>query len=68
MKNWILTNREKQVFDLLILNKSTTEIADALGISVKTVRNHVSNVMQKLGVKGRAQAIVELIRLNEIKL
>ncbi len=68
MKNWVLTHREKQVFDLLILNKSTKEVADALNISEKTVRNHVSNVMQKLGVKGRAQAIVELIRLNEITL
>ncbi len=66
MKNYVLTHREKEVFDLLIMNKSTVEVAIELGISEKTVRNHVSNVMQKLGVKGRAQAIVELIRLNEI--
>ena len=65
MKN-ILTDREKEVFDLLILNKSTKEIAEGLSISEKTVRNHISNVMQKLGVKGRAQAVVELIKLNEL--
>lgn len=65
MKN-ILTDREKEVFDLLILNKSTREIAENLSISEKTVRNHISNVMQKLGVKGRAQAVVELIKLNEL--
>ena len=44
------------------------DIADILEISEKTVRNHISNVMQKLGVKGRAQAVVELIRLGEISL
>lgn len=68
MKKGILTKREKEVFDLLILNKSTTEIASQLKISEKTVRNHVSNAMQKLGVKGRASAVVELLRLGEISL
>ena len=64
----ILTNREKDVFLLLIRNKSTREIACELGISEKTVRNHISNVMQKLSVKGRASAVVELLRLGEISL
>lgn len=68
MKNSILTNREKEVFELLVLNKSTKEIADFLGISEKTVRNHISNAIQKLEVKGRAQAVVELIKLGEITL
>jgi len=66
--NSILTKREKEVFDLLIKNYDTTEIALKLGISEKTVRNHISNVMQKLGVKGRASAVVELIKLNEISI
>ncbi len=64
----ILTRREKEIFDLLITNKSTKEIATKLGISEKTVRNHISNVMQKLGVKGRACAVIELIKLKEITL
>ncbi|MBE6124663.1 MAG: response regulator transcription factor [Erysipelotrichaceae bacterium] len=64
----VLTKREKEVFDLLINNKSTKEIANLLFISEKTVRNHISNVMQRLGVKGRAQAVVELIKLKEISL
>ena len=68
MKNSILTKREKEVFELLILNQTTVEIATKLGISEKTVRNHISNVMQKLGVTGRAHAVVELIRMNEISL
>ena len=64
----ILTLREREVFDLLILNKSTREISEILDISEKTVRNHISNTMQKLGVKGRASAVVELLKLNEISL
>ncbi|HIS87092.1 MAG TPA: response regulator transcription factor [Candidatus Caccenecus avistercoris] len=68
MKRSILTNREKEVFELLVLNKSTKEIADLLKISEKTVRNHISNTIQKLGVKGRAGAVVELVRLGEITL
>ncbi len=66
MKSSILTTREQEVFELLVLNKSTKEIAEFLGISEKTVRNHISNAMQKLGVKGRAQAVVELLKLGEI--
>lgn len=68
MSKSILTKREKEVFDLLILNKTTEQIALMLGISEKTVRNHISNVMQKLGVKGRAGAVVELLKLKEISL
>ena len=68
MQKSILTSREKEVFKLLINNKITSEIASNLGISEKTVRNHISNVMQKLGVKGRANAVVELLRLGEISL
>ncbi len=68
MNNSILTKREKQVFELLVLNKTTLEIAKTLDISEKTVRNHISNAMQKLGVKGRAGAVVELLKLGEISL
>lgn len=56
------------MFELLIANYSTKEIAERMKISDKTVRNHISNVMLKLGVKGRAQAVVELLKLNELKL
>lgn len=64
----ILTKREEEVFSLLVKNMTTKEIAEYLDISEKTVRNHISNAMQKLGVKGRAQAVVELIRLGNITL
>lgn len=66
MSNAILTKREKEIFELLVLNKSTKELAELLHISEKTIRNHISNAMQKLGVKGRAQAVVELIKLGEL--
>ena len=68
MNKSILTNREREVFLLLIKNNTTNEIAEQLQISEKTVRNHISNVIQKLGVKGRAQAVIELIRLGNITL
>ena len=68
MNKSILTKREKEVFNLLIQNKTTAEIAKILKISEKTVRNHISNAMQKLGVKGRASAVVELLKLGEISL
>ena len=68
MDKYILTKREKEIFKLLVTNKTTKEIAELLNISEKTVRNHISNAMQKLGVKGRAQAVVELLRMNIISL
>lgn len=68
MSKGILTKREKEVFNLLIENKTTSEIATHLNISEKTVRNHISNAMQKLGVKGRAAAVVELLKINELSL
>lgn len=68
MNSNILTKREKDVFVLLIKNKSTKEIANELNISEKTVRNHISNAMQKLGCKGRAGAVIELIKLGELSI
>ena len=63
--NIILTPREKEIFHLLVKNYSTKDIARKLNISEKTVRNHISNVIQKL--KSRIQAVFELIRLKELQ-
>ena len=68
MSKEIMTKREKEVFELLVKNKDPKEIAEELSISEKTVRNHISNAMEKLGVKGRAQAVVELLKLGELSL
>ena len=67
MKN-IITKREKEIFQLLIDNNSTKDISSILNISEKTVRNHITNVMQKLDVIKRSNAIIELIKLNEISI
>ena len=64
----ILTKREKEIFDLLIKNKNTKEISKKFNISEKTIRNHISNVMQKLSVNNRVSAVVELIKLEEINI
>ncbi|NPC93647.1 response regulator transcription factor [Bacillus sp. WMMC1349] len=41
----LLTKREREVFELLVQDKTTKEIASELFISEKTVRNHISNAM-----------------------
>ena len=64
----ILTKREAEIFTALVSGKSTQQIASELNISDKTVRNHISNVILKLDVKCRCQAILELFRMNEIEL
>lgn len=63
-----LTPREREIFELLAKFYTTDEISEKIKISSKTVRNHISNVIQKLGVKGRSQAILELIKMNELKI
>ena len=64
----LLTPREKNIFELLIKNNTTKDISRILGISEKTVRNHISNVMQKLGTKGRTATTIELIKMKEISM
>lgn len=64
----ILTKREKQIFELIVLNHSTKEIASILRITDKTVRNHISNVILRLDVNGRTQAIVKLIQMKELEI
>lgn len=68
MANSILTAREKEIFSYLINDYSTKRIASILGISDKTVRNHISNVIQKLGASSRSGAVLELIKLNEFSI
>lgn len=53
-----LTDREREVLDLIAAGRSNTDIARALVLSPKTVRNHVSNVFSKLHVADRAEAII----------
>ena len=64
----LLTKREKEIFALLLKTKTTKEIASTLRISEKTVRNHISNVIQKLGVTSRSSAIIELLKSEDLTL
>jgi len=54
-----LTPREWEVLDLLCADRSTDEIADALVLSPETVRSHVKNILRKLGVRSRADAVAK---------
>lgn len=64
----LLTKREKEIFTLLLKMQTTKEIASTLRISEKTVRNHISNVIQKLGVTSRSSAIIELLKSKDLTL
>lgn len=53
-----LTEREREILELIAQHHTNIEIADRLSLSPKTVRNHVSNIFTKLQVIDRAQAII----------
>jgi DNA-binding NarL/FixJ family response regulator len=53
-----LTTRERDVLDLMARGMSTAEIADHYVLSLKTVRNHIANILTKLGTPSRAKAVV----------
>lgn len=57
-----LTPREKEVIALSADGLTSNEIADELGMSARTVNQHVDNVARKLGTKNRAHTVAEVIR------
>jgi pimeloyl-ACP methyl ester carboxylesterase/DNA-binding CsgD family transcriptional regulator len=57
----VLTTRERAVLALLCEGRSNAQIGWELGIAEKTVRNHVSGLYRKLGVRSRAEAIVRVV-------
>jgi NarL family two-component system response regulator LiaR len=52
-----LTPREWEIIDLLVESKTTDEIADQLVLSTETVRSHVKNILRKLDVRSREEAV-----------
>jgi DNA-binding NarL/FixJ family response regulator len=56
-----LTRREIEILALMAGGLSNREIADSLGTSEGTIKNHVSNVLAKLGVRDRVRAVLKAI-------
>ena len=59
-----LTSREKEILRLIADGLSNQEIADALVLSLHTVKNHVKSIIQKLAVKDRTQAAILALKEN----
>jgi len=59
-----LTQREREVLRLFSAGMSNREIGDALGVVEGTVKNHVHNILQKLGVRDRNRAMLKAIELG----
>ena len=65
-ENVHLTKKEIKILKLVASGKTNKEIAKKLFVSEKTVKNHLNHVYRKLGVKNRAQAVVEGLRRDYI--
>ena len=63
-----LTNREIEILKLLANGMANKQIAYKLKISEKTVRNHVSNMYEKLGIYDRSQAVLYAVRKGLVEL
>jgi DNA-binding NarL/FixJ family response regulator len=64
----VLTNREREVVQLLAEGKSTREVAEILGLSVKTAETHRSNVMRKLDLHSVSELVLYAVRNNLVHL
>lgn len=62
-----LTEREMEVLKLIAEGKTNQEIADELFIALKTVKTHVSNILSKLQVQDRTQAVIYAFRHSIVK-
>jgi DNA-binding NarL/FixJ family response regulator len=62
-----LTRREKDVLTLLVHGSSNKNIANIMFISEKTVKNHLTSIFRKLGVKDRTQAAVYALKNNMVE-
>lgn len=63
-----ITQREKEILELVAKNYSNTEIARQLFISVSTVKSHISTIFEKLNANGRIQATLFAVKMGIIDL
>jgi DNA-binding NarL/FixJ family response regulator len=63
-----LTERENEVLQLLVQGLRNREIAEKLRITERTVKNHVANIIAKLGVKSRTEAVSQALKEKLVKL
>jgi two-component system response regulator DegU len=64
----VVTKREEEVLQLIANGYSTTEVADQLYISQKTVKNHLASIYQKLDARDRTQAVLQAVRMGIVHL
>jgi two-component system, NarL family, response regulator DegU len=64
----IISKREEEVLQLIAEGASTTEVAARLYISVKTVKNHLASIYQKLDSRDRTQAVVRAVKMGIIRI
>lgn len=63
----LLTAREREILDLLVQGMTNQDIAQAIYISPNTVRNHVVNILNKLGVNSRQAAVASAYQLGMVQ-
>jgi DNA-binding NarL/FixJ family response regulator len=63
-----LTERELDVLELIVHGKSNKDIADILNITIHTVKIHVGNIIQKMGVEDRTQAAIKALQQRLVKM
>jgi len=63
-----LSDRELEVLQLLADGQSTSEIAEAMFISQKTVKNHLASIYEKIDARDRTQAVVRAVKMGIIKI
>ena len=59
-----LTDRETEILRLMASGFSNKEIANSLGVAEGTIKNHVSNILSKLGVRDRTRAVLKAFELQ----
>ncbi len=62
-----LTPREKEVLDMVVQGASNREIGEKLFLSEKTVKQHMTKILRKLGVRSRSQAIIHAVKSGLVK-